>query len=430
MLDAGLRLERSALLLLDIQNGFLNPDSALVRAGLVPEISREREELSANLRGVLTAMRRAGRPVFYVNTGFRADKADCYFAPAWRRCFAENPHLLVEGSESAAVPAEIAPQEKDFIITKKGHSAFQFTHLDRALGDLNIETCVVAGNILSSVEETLRQGAALGYDNILPSDACFPLRFPLLKTLASRTFNVETAEVLQWIERPQATPPKEQGTRPCLLIIDIQNDLIHPDGAHVRFRPNKMTAAQREEIIGNNVKLLSLVRAKGLPVIYIKSVRGQDRWVDTASAKMGLRQRDLDYRTEGTWGAEVIDELKPQAGEYAIGKRGHSAFGTTHLHRMLRNLGVNHIIVTGGSIVGCVADSTREGVGLGYQVTLVRDATYPPEWREAGTAALTNRLDIRTTDEVLAWLEGRKFEIARRAPGASALKTAESAQSA
>src|SRR5215475_7503298 len=107
MLDAELRLERSALLLLDIQNGFLKPDSALVRAGLVPEMSREREELTANLRAVLTAMRRAGRPVFYINTGFRADKTDCYFAPLWRRCFAENPHLLVEGTESAAVPAEI-----------------------------------------------------------------------------------------------------------------------------------------------------------------------------------------------------------------------------------------------------------------------------------------------------------------------------------
>ena len=428
MLDAELKLDRSALLLLDIQNGFLKTDSALVRAGLVPEISREREELTANLRSVVNAMRHAGRPVFYINTGFRADKADCYFSPAWRRCFSENPHLLVEGSESAAVIGEIAPQESDFIITKKGHSAFQFTYLDRALGDLNIETCVVAGNVLSSVEETLRQGAALGYENILLRDASFPLRFPLLKTLSSRTFNVETADVLEWIKRPQATPSKEQGIRSCLLIIDIQNDLIHPDGAHVRFRPNKLTDAQREEIIGNNVKLLHLVRAKGFPVIYIKSVRGQDRWVDTASAKMGLRQRDLDYRTDGTWGAEVIDELKPQPGEYAIGKRGHSAFGTTHLHRMLRNLGVNHIIVTGGSIVGCVADSTREGVGLGYQVTLVRDATYPPEWREIGTAALTNRLDIRTTDEVLAWLQGRAPEMGQRAPRATTLTAAENSQ--
>ncbi|HWP60252.1 MAG TPA: isochorismatase family cysteine hydrolase [Candidatus Acidoferrales bacterium] len=167
-----------------------------------------------------------------------------------------------------------------------------------------------------------------------------------------------------------------------------------------------MTDGERQEIIGNNVRVLETVRAEGFPVIYIKSVRGQDRWNDTASAKMGLRQRDLDYRTDGTWGAEVIDELKPRPGEYVIGKRGHSAFRTTHLHRMLRNLGVNHIIVTGGSIVGCVAGSTRDA----------RDATYPTDWREVGVAALANRLDIRTADAVLAWLEGHELQQARRTP--------------
>jgi nicotinamidase-related amidase len=235
---------------------------------------------------------------------------------------------------------------------------------------------------------------------------------------------------LEWIHRPHGTPSRERGIRPCLLIIDIQNDLIHPEGAHIRYRPNKLTDAHREEIIGNNLKLSQLIRAKGFPVVYIKSVRGQDRWIDTASAKMGLRQRDLDYRTDGTWGAEVVDELKPQPGDYVIGKRGHSAFGTTHLHRMLRNLGVSHIIVTGGSLVGCVADSTREGVGLGYHVILVRDATYPPEWRESGAEALATRLDVRTTGEVLAWLANGALGEDRRTEGPRIPTLSESPQSA
>jgi hypothetical protein len=60
---------------------------------------------------------------------------------------------------------------------------------ERAPRDLKIETCVVAGNVLSSLEETLRQGAALGYENMPLRDASFPLRFPL-KTLSGRTFDV------------------------------------------------------------------------------------------------------------------------------------------------------------------------------------------------------------------------------------------------
>jgi ureidoacrylate peracid hydrolase len=427
MLDTQLDFNRSALILLDVQEGFMTPESPFIQSGLIPSIVKEREELISNAQSVLSAMRQAGRPVFFVNTVFRADQADCFLSPAWKESLSHNRCALVEGS-SAAVINELKPRESDFVIIKKGHSAFQFTHLDRQLADLNIETCVVAGNVLSSVEETLRQGAALGYENILISDASFPLRSPLLKTLTSRTFNVTTSEFLQWTARRQAVTPDKPPIRPCLLIIDIQNDLIHPDGAHVRYRPNKLTDAQREEIIGNNVKLLELIRAKDLPVVYIKSLRGKDRFIDTASAKMGMRQRDLDYRTDGTWGAEVVDELKPRPSDYVIGKRGHSAFGTTHLHRMLRNLDVNYIIVTGGSLVGCVADSTREGVGLGYKIILVRDAAYPPEMRELGTAALASRLDVRTTDEVLAWLEKGDFKVARQDIGLNMPRAVEATQ--
>jgi ureidoacrylate peracid hydrolase len=428
MLDTQLNFDRAALLLLDVQKGFMSPESPFIQSGLIPSIAKEREEFIAHAQSVLNAMRQAGRPVFYINTGFRVDKADCFLSPAWKKCLSQHPQALAEGSDSAAVIEELRPKESDFIIVKKGHSGFQFTHLDRALAELNVETCVVAGNVLSSFEETLRQGAALGYENILISDASFPLRFPLLKTLTSRTYDVNTTQFLQWAALPRPVAPARQPIRPCLLIIDIQNDLIHPEGAHVRYRPNKLTDAQRQEIIGNNVKLSELIRAKGLPVVYIKSVRGKDRFIDTASAKKGMRQRDLDYRTDGTWGAEVVDELKPQPCDYVIGKRGHSAFGTTHLHRMLRNLGVNHIIVTGGSLVGCVADSTREGVGLGYQVTLVRDAAYPPELRELGTAALATRLDVRTTEEVLAWLEKGEFRGERKAVGSNMTSTVESTQ--
>jgi nicotinamidase-related amidase len=130
---------------------------------------------------------------------------------------------------------------------------------------------------------------------------------------------------------------------------------------------------------------------------------------------MGMRKKEMAYRTDGTWGAEIVAELTPEPSDYIIGKRGHSAFGTTHLHRMLRNLGVNFIIVTGGSVVGCVADSTREGVGLGYKMVLVADATYPHEKRKLALPALASRVEIRTTDEMLAWLE-RQFGAGQRPP--------------
>jgi nicotinamidase-related amidase len=417
MLDE-LNVDKAALLLLDVQSAFLNDNNPFIESGLIPSGLSTLSEFKSNAASVLSAFRQAGRPIFFINTIFRADHADCYFSPEWKKCVLNNPDLLVEGTANAAVITELTPRDKEFVITKKGHSAFQFTYLDRALADLHVDTCVVVGNVLSSVEETLRQGAALGYENVLVSDACIPVRFPLLKTLGSRTFDVSTAELLHWIKQERPQTVRAEQIKPCLLVIDIQNDFIHPEGVQTNRGSQKFTDADRQQIIGNNLKLLNVMREKKFPIVYVKSLRGKDRLIDTASAKAGMRKKGMEYRADGTWGAEIVAELTPEPSDYIVGKRGHSAFGTTHLHRMLRNLGVNFVIVTGGSVVGCVADSTREGVGLGYRMTLVSDATYPPEKRELAYPALASRLDIRTTDEVIAWLEQGRFEMSQQSASA------------
>ena len=251
------------------------------------------------------------------------------------------------------------------------------------------------------MDESLRQGAAVGYENVVVTDAIYPPRAAYLESLSSRTFSGTTAEVLDWVNGSQSLSPGDSAIKLCLLIVDLQNDIIHPGGSSNRYKVSKLTNEEREEIIRNNQKLAAAARSKGLPIVYIKSARGKDRFIDTASARMGLRKHGMEYRTEGTWGAEIVEEVKPQPTEYIVPKRGHSGFGTTHLHRMLRNLGVNLVVVTGGSVVGCVADTTREGIGLGYRMILIGDATYPPEKREIGLPALATRAEISTTEEIL-----------------------------
>ncbi|MEE8113085.1 MAG: isochorismatase family cysteine hydrolase [Nitrososphaerales archaeon] len=408
MLDSELKLERSALVLVDMQKGFLKTDSPFARAGLIPSVDGDREELFSNAQSLFAAMRKAGRPVVYVNTAFRPDYADCFLSPPWKRCLSEEHFELTEGSESAAVIDELRPQEGDFIIVKKGHSAFQHTYLDRILSSLNVDTGVFAGNILGSMDETLRQGAALGYENILVTDASYPLRSPHPKSLVKRAFIVNTSETLSWIEGSKRSVSGEVAIRPCLIIVDVQNISIHPKGLNHRLGFTSVTDEEREEIVRNNLKLAGAMRAKGLPVIYIKSTRGRDALVDTAS---GLMERRLwkippgtEFRVDGTWDVEILDEIKPQSGDYVVYKRGHSAFGTTHLHRMLRNLGVNLLLISGGSVVGCVSDSTREGIGLGYREIVVADATYPPNKRAIGLPALASRTEVLSTENVLTKL--------------------------
>jgi ureidoacrylate peracid hydrolase len=77
---------------------------------------------------------------------------------------------------------------------------------------------------------------------------------------------------------------------------------------------------------------------------------------------------------EGTRGAEVIEEISPQPGEYLIPKHRWSAFGGTHLDILLRGLQIDTLLVAGGSTdVGIVATaySARD---LGYHLIILRDA--------------------------------------------------------
>ncbi len=414
MLDSELKVERSVLILVDMQNGFLKSDSPFVQAGLIPSIAGEREELVLNTQKLLGRIRQIGRPVVYITTAFRPDNADCFFSPPWKKCFSEAPSFLAEGSEGAAMIDGIRPKEGDFVLVKKDHSSFQHTYLDRLLSSLKVDTCVYVGNILGSMDETLRQGAALGYENILVEDSSYPLRSPHLKTLVKRAFIVPTAEVLSWIGDSLHPTPNVTTIRPCLIIVDIQNDSNHPEGANYRLGYRQSAEQGRRELIENNLKLAAAMRAKGFPVVYIKAVHGRDLLVDAASSRMSRRMHPIpsgsDYRTEGTWGAEIIDELKPQAGDYVVSKRGHSAFATTHLHRLLRNLGANLLLFTGGSVTGCLSDSCRDGIGLGYRAMVVTDATYHPEKRKIGIPALASRAEITTTGEVLNKLDRGDWE--------------------
>lgn len=400
LLDTELSPKKAALILVDMQNEFLNPDGPLAKAGLLPVNPADRKEFTANASSLAQAMRKANRPIIYVNTAFHPDRKDCFFSPRWHDAIASDSSCLVEGGKSAAVLDELKPGDADFVLTKKGHSAFQHTYLDRLLKSLDAETCLLTGNLLGSMEETIRQGSALGYENILVPDASYPLRTTKLTTLhGSRVLAPDTAEVLDWIKSGTAKPDEKPPSKPALIIVDLQNGSI----------PNtKISDEQRQEIVQNNLKLAAAMRIHGFPVIYLKGVHGRHP-ADQAYGKMAegnrARPSEIEERIEGSWGTDIVDELKPQPGDIVVVKRSNGGFGTTHLHRLLRNLGVQTIMVTGGAIIGCGSDTVREGVGLGYRAIVIPDAMYRPGTRETGAAALADRAEIKSTQDMLAELE-------------------------
>jgi nicotinamidase-related amidase len=192
----------------------------------------------------------------------------------------------------------------------------------------------------------------------------------------------------------------------ALLIVDMMNDHVHPDGAAARYLGSGLTGAQRVRLLANARRLLHATRAAGRPVVH---VRNEYRWdgLDCGTTEARLRQRPLPpgvpNKIAGTWGAQIIDDLAPAADEPVLVKKNQSAFWFTPLDLLLRRLGVQTCITLGGAAGGCLNDTVREGVGYGYEFLVLSDAVYP-----VGSPvldSLAERADLLTTDEALALLD-------------------------
>jgi ureidoacrylate peracid hydrolase len=80
----------------------------------------------------------------------------------------------------------------------------------------------------------------------------------------------------------------------------------------------------------------------------------------------------------GTWGAEIIDELKPQAGDIVVEKQRYSAFFATNLDMILKTHSIKYLAFAGVTTSICVEASLRDAFYLEYFPILISDATATP----------------------------------------------------
>jgi ureidoacrylate peracid hydrolase len=399
-----LQVTRAALLLVDMQRDFLHPDGFFARQGWRKADDAAVAKLVDNCRRLVDAMHQAGRPVIFVKTCLRPDYADSALAPSWHeRGLNAASGALVEGSWGTELMDGLAPEPRDYLVVKKGHDAFLHTHLDRLLSNLQVDHCVVAGGtVTEGISGTVRVGAALGYEQFLVQDAIYWPDSPYLPMLSSRVEYFTTEQVETITRAPSPAVSTEEAPGYALVVVDVQNDFVHPEGAMSRYGFSRMADAARERMVANNRELAKAMRARGWPVIWINIGRRPDG-ADSAQATAGRRLRPMPaeahYVELGSWGSKLIDGLELNEGDFFVEKKGHSAFGFTPLHRILRNLRVRRCLVSGGAVNGCLSDTVREGVSLGYEMTLISDATYPAD--SPYVEMLADLADIRPTESLL-----------------------------
>ncbi len=144
----------------------------------------------------------------------------------------------------------------------------------------------------------------------------------------------------------------------ALLVVDMQNDFAHPEGA--LFVPD---AKKTIPVIQG---LLSRFREKGAPVFFTQD------WHDEDDPEFSIWPR---HAVAGTWGAEIVEELAPRPGEKVVKKLRYDGFYGTPLDHLLRLAGVKTLVVVGTVANICVLHTAGSAALRWYQVVLPEDGT-------------------------------------------------------
>jgi nicotinamidase-related amidase len=217
-----------------------------------------------------------------------------------------------------------------------------------------------------------------------------------------------------------ATPIEINLQTTALVIIDMQAYFLNSQSPLGRFREKRTPGLwdyileQAETVvIPNLLRLLEFYRAHHLRVIYTTVASelpdGQD-WPPNFQRKNAIAREQIGEavfpaRTD-PW-ARIVEPLTPRPGEIVVNKTTYSAFTSTGLDGMLRNLRIETLVIGGVVTNRCVETTAREATDRGYQVIVLDDATatYSPEVQEATLLSLQGSHGyVRQTEDVLALL--------------------------
>lgn len=160
----------------------------------------------------------------------------------------------------------------------------------------------------------------------------------------------------------------------ALVLIEYQNDFTTEGGTlHEAVKP----VMQSTGMLGNTVSLVRQARDAGALIVYAPISFAPD-YREVSPAPYGILKGVVDSKSfrKGSWGAEIVDVLKPEEEDIVIeGKRGLDAFATTNLDFILRARGITTIAL-GGFLTNCCVESTmRTGYEKGFDVVTLTDCT-------------------------------------------------------
>jgi nicotinamidase-related amidase len=144
----------------------------------------------------------------------------------------------------------------------------------------------------------------------------------------------------------------------ALVVVDMQNDFVKEGGA--------LLVPEAEGTIPKIKGLLELARRSGMKVVYTQDTHtdGDPEW-----------EIWPEHVREGSWGWEIVEELRPLEDELVIRKVRYDAFYGTHLDHFLRVWGTKTLVICGTVANICVHYTAASAALRWFEVVIPGDAT-------------------------------------------------------
>ena len=150
-----------------------------------------------------------------------------------------------------------------------------------------------------------------------------------------------------------------------LVLIDMQNDVAHPDGRlFIRDAVGRLEAM---------AQVLSAFREARLPVFHVVRSHRADGW-DAERFRQPAFEGGRGFLLEDSWGRMIVERLTPAEGEPIVVKRRFSAFMGTELDLLLRRARIERLVIVGASLPNSPRATIFDAISLDYEVVAVEDA--------------------------------------------------------
>lgn len=195
-------------------------------------------------------------------------------------------------------------------------------------------------------------------------------------------------------------------TTTALLLCDLQNDFIHPDGAYAR---GGQSAPEIAALPAKVKPLADALRAAGGLVLATQFTlvpgRGGEPMISPHLKKIRPFLRKGDF-APGSWGNATMDLLQPVDG--AVEKVAYSAFYQTRLEWLIRKLGVTRLLACGIVTNGGVASTVRDAHVRDLDCIVIEDgcAAFSPEVHQTAIDALRPVGRVATIADMIAEIRG------------------------